>query len=324
MGVRRNVLVDGAARASFAAGVTALEAEASGFRPSDLGIPRAAGVDDAPLSTWDLFVLWHWHAMTTATGGGRNAAHRGPVFLPWHRWFLLELEAQLQRVLGDPDLGLPYWDWAADGDRPPAEQRSSALWQRAAMGRTGRDGDVVDGPFSAAAGFRVRLDHTQARGLFATDRPLRRALGRTVPTLPTSAQLAATIEREAVYDARPWTAAATSGFRNLVEGNLAFSAGSVAELHNRVHVWVGGDMLPPTSPNDPVFYLNHCNVDRQWARWQQRYPTAGYRPVSGPPDLAFHRRDDPMFRPFWRPASDPPVRPRDVLDVSARYTYDTL
>ena len=26
-------------------------------------------------------------------------------------------------------------------------------------------------------------------------------------------------------------------------------------------------MAPATSPNDPVFYLNHCNVDRIWEAW---------------------------------------------------------
>jgi Common central domain of tyrosinase len=94
----------------------------------------------------------------------------------------------------------------------------------------------------------------------------------------------------------------------------------VAELHNRVHVWVGGDMEPPTSPNDPVFYLNHCNVDRVWASWQQHHPSAGYLPATGDQTLAFHRRDDPMFRPFWWGDNDPQVRPRDMLEVADRYT----
>ena len=57
--------------------------------------------------------------------------------------------------------------------------------------------------------------------------------------------------------------------------------------HGGVHVAVGGaDLLPspaavnptfvprgqmsavPLSPNDPVFFLHHCNVDRLWAYWQ--------------------------------------------------------
>ncbi len=64
-------------------------------------------------------------------------------------------------------------------------------------------------------------------------------------------------------------------------------------MHNRVHVWVGGEMGPGTSPNDPVFWLNHCNVDRLWERWMQRrgrvyLPAAG----EGPPG---QRANDPLF-----------------------------
>ena len=42
-------------------------------------------------------------------------------------------------------------------------------------------------------------------------------------------------------------------------------------MHNLVHRWVGGSMGPGTSPNDPVFFLHHCNVDRIWvslAHWE--------------------------------------------------------
>lgn len=324
MAIRRNILGDPAVARAFGDGVRALKREESPFRPSSLGIPRLGNAPDTPLSTWELFVLWHWQAMTTPTGGGRNAAHRGPVFLPWHRWFLLELEAQIQRLLGDPDFALPYWDWAADGDRPAADQATGGLWTAGVVGRTNTSGRVVSGPFTVGRGFRVRLDFTEAAGLVATSRGLQRALGRHASALPTSAQAQRIVENEMEYDASPWNASSRSGFRNLVEGNLAFSAASRAEMHNRVHVWVGGDMLPPTSPNDPVFYLNHCNVDRLWARWQARHPSGGYKPASGPDTLAGHRRNDPMFGPFWWTDDDPVVRPTDMLDVAVRYEYDVL
>ena len=35
------------------------------------------------------------------------------------------LELHLQRVLEDATFGLPYWDWAADGDKTPSEQLAS-------------------------------------------------------------------------------------------------------------------------------------------------------------------------------------------------------
>jgi len=37
-----------------------------------------------------------------------------------------------------------------------------------------------------------------------------------------------------------------------------------------------------TSPNDPVFWLHHCNIDRLWALWQRIHAgAASYLPVSG-------------------------------------------
>ena len=35
-----------------------------------------------------------------------------PLFLPWHRIYLLEFEKELRKV--DSDLSIPYWDWGKD------------------------------------------------------------------------------------------------------------------------------------------------------------------------------------------------------------------
>ena len=44
-------------------------------------------------------------------------------------------------------------------------------------------------------------------------------------------------------------------------------------LHNFVHVWIGGTMASiPTAPADPIFWLNHANVDRLWDLWQKKNP----------------------------------------------------
>jgi len=43
-------------------------------------------------------------------------------------------------------------------------------------------------------------------------------------------------------------------------------------FHNSIHDFVGGDMSNVGwSPNDPAFFLHHCNVDRFWAIWQDCY-----------------------------------------------------
>jgi Common central domain of tyrosinase len=40
-----------------------------------------------------------------------NWAHKGNLFLPWHRQFLLEFEKQLLAI--DPEVTLPYWGWGS-------------------------------------------------------------------------------------------------------------------------------------------------------------------------------------------------------------------
>ncbi|MDX1503029.1 MAG: tyrosinase family protein [Thermoanaerobaculia bacterium] len=321
MGTRRNILLHNAARDAFVDGVLALKAEATGLSTGDISqILHEPGMPSQPLSTWDLFVLWHAMAMNERQAGGRNAAHSGPAFLPWHRWYLLLLEFQFQRVLGDPSFGLPYWDWATDGQLPPSLQSSTPLWTAAWIGGngTGAGRFVITGPFRQSNGFTVRIEGDSLGGIWAAQRPLRRDLAQGVGTLPDKADVAAAMAQGA-YDASPFNQGSETGVRNRLEGwRPSFSA---PNTHNRVHVWVGGDMGPATSPNDPAFFLNHCNVDRLWASWQNANGVDNYQPTTGPAtQLLHHRRNDPIFSVLTQFA---PTNAQ-MLDVSPFYDYDTL
>lgn len=305
--IRRDITADQSARDALVAGVLALKNEYLGTTTAALGI---AGTNQ-PVSTYDLFTVWHQLAMSRMTPpsqGDRNAAHSGPAFLPWHRLMLLLFELQLQRVLGDDTVGLPYWDWAADGALPGPEQPTAALWRDSGIGGTGQP--VADGPFVPPA-FRVQIESDAIGRLRTTDRGLNRALGQDIdaPRLPTPAAESMTLQ-QTPYDTSPWGRGST-GFRNRVEGWSPFG------MHNLVHVWVGGDMGPATSPNDPVFYLNHCNVDRIWEAWLVENGRS-YVPVqSAPPTLAMHRINDPLYSILVAQ----PITPAQMLEVSAFYTY---
>ncbi|MQA12970.1 MAG: tyrosinase family protein [Pseudonocardiaceae bacterium] len=308
--IRRNIVTDQAARDAFVSGVLALKAEFLGTTTADIGIAGPA----RQVSTYDLFTVWHHLAMGQMTPPGqadRNAAHSGPVFLPWHRLMLLLLELQLQRVLGDDEVGLPYWDWAADGALPSAAQPQAPIWQPDGIGGTGTP--VADGPFGADR-FQVRIDSDRFGRLRATDRGLRRTLAAGVRTLPTPQQVSAALRRPA-YDLSPWDRG-VAGFRNHLEGWRPAPPG----LHNRVHVWIGGDMGPATSPNDPVFYLNHCNVDRIWEAWMVDRGRSYQPPQSASDQLRFHRTDDPMYSILITQ----PITPGQVLDIGTFYSYDQL
>ncbi|CAM5649519.1 hypothetical protein SCANM63S_02649 [Streptomyces canarius] len=62
----------------------------------------------------------------------------------------------------------------------------------------------------------------------------------------------------AAYDTAPYNSA-SDGFRNHLEGWHGVN------LHHRVHVRVGGQLATGVSPDDPVFWLHHAQVDTLWS-----------------------------------------------------------
>ena len=105
------------------------------------------------------------------------------------------------------------------------------------------------------------------------------------------------------------------------------SIGTSSHVHNVVHLWVGGHMaVVPSAINDPVFNLHHCNVDRVFESYLQRYSNGSlnpqllpaYAPVNrGHPG---HNRDDYMV-PFF-----PLMKAGDQYRVAREwgYQYDEL
>ena len=268
------------------------------------------------LNTYDTFVLWHRDAMGCAV----MAAHMGPAFLPWHRQFLRMFEFELQAI--DPSVTIPYWDWTVD-NAPDAP-----IWDGDFMGGNGdpvATYAVLTGPF--------RMGEWQLN-VFDYDDKLRlpfitRNFGASprAPYLPTAEDIE-TILSIPIYDTPPWdsTVPQEAGFRNALEGWLDCDSGickpgdgfkpvctGPSGAHNRVHRWVAGQsllaieddaiesgtlllgtMVFNTSPNDPVFWLHHANVDRLWSEWMRRHGPV-YLPETGGPHG--HNLDDPMW-PF--------------------------
>ncbi|MEK9520735.1 tyrosinase family protein [Streptomyces venezuelae] len=243
---------------------------------------------------YDAFVTTHNAFIMSDTDTGDRVGHRSPSFLPWHRRFLIEFEQALQSV--DPTVNLPYWDWTAD------RTSRSSLWAPDFLGGTGRarDGQVLDGAFARSGNrwtISVRVDSRDY---------LRRDLGAGGRQLPTRAEVDSVLAMQ-TYDTAPWNSS-SDGFRNHLEGWRGVN------LHNRVHVWVGGQMGTGVSPNDPVFWLHHAFIDKLWADWQARHPRSPYLPAAGTPNVV--DLGDTM-----RPWND--VTPADMLDHTRHYTFDT-
>lgn len=266
---------------------------------------------------YDSFVEIHNMSMSTLTPDpsepgdprNRNAAHQGSAFLPWHREFILRFERELQIALGDDAFGLPYWDWAADSavdDQSDPARSAMVVWGVDFMG--GQGNPVSNGEFRAGE-WAIFPSGSLVRAFGQFD-----GGGEVIDTLPTQDDVNASLQI-GTYDTSPWHSGSANSFRNQFEGWEPASG-----LHNRVHLWVGGSMLPGTSPNDPVFFLHHCNCDRIWALWQVCHPGVPYAPADSVADAPVgHRLNDRMFP--WTTSSN--RRISDLLDISALgYSYD--
>jgi tyrosinase len=242
---------------------------------------------------YDQYVQQHMNFM--------SSAHRAPAFLPWHREFLRRFELDLRAI--DSAVTLPYWDWTVDNSP------TSTIWANDFMGPNGRpsDGQVMSGPFAYSGGaWTLVYDGPFLRRRFATS--------LLAPTLPTPTDLTSALATTP-YDLPPYNDGfSLAGFRNTAEGWR-----NGPQMHNRVHVWVGGSMGPASSPNDPVFFLNHCFEDKLWADWQAAHPTEAYVPITGGP--AGHNLNDAM-QPWAGLGAT--VTPASLLDHHALgYAYDT-
>jgi len=264
---------------------------------------------------YDKYVHWHHHVMMPTVlphepqdANYRNGAHRGPAFLPWHREFLMQLEQELRTI--EPTVFIPYWDWTQDAMLQ--DPSSAPIWGDDLMGGNGLNSDewrVQSGPFANTGG-NWPVPSLPEDGLPGPG--LKRQFGVILPTLPNEDDLKLAMA-EAFYDTPHYERSPfTVGFRNRLEGWVTQRGDSRvktsgSQLHNRVHLWVGGNMAPMTSPNDPVFFLHHCFVDKIWADWQavqlSENPEAAphYAPLqNGPPG---HNFDD-QLRPWTRKVKD--------------------
>jgi tyrosinase len=162
--------------------------------------------------------------------------HRNQLFLPWHRGYLYFFERSLQDLV--PGVTLPWWDWTESSELPAAYTAQTL--------NGGRRNPLFDAAVVAAGGMR------QPDWPERTTRPAERGPtwlpGRGLPTESDVAQ-----------------AMASANFDDFTL--------ELENLHNAVHVWVGGEMTDPRFAGwDPIFWAHHTMVDRLWALWQLAHP----------------------------------------------------
>ena len=171
-----------------------------------------------------------------------------PLFLAWHRAFLLSIERELQEF--DASVTLPYWRF--DRDDPSAEDENRiAIFTPDFMG-------TVSGELSHLGSFIVE---------FSEENPLSGWQVRNEPLTRDSNGIRAVIPRDrldALFHENG--ALGRRSTYQFVNSTIEF------RYHNGAHREIGGALLRQDSPADPLFFLLHANVDRAWALWQEKAP----------------------------------------------------
>eukprot|EP00943_MAST-04B_sp_MAST-4B-sp1_P009504 g9504.t1 len=98
---------------------------------------------DPNYNAYDYFVAVHYKATVPAT----EIHGSGYLFFPWHREMQQRFHKELQRVSGNKELTIPYWNWED-------EESTAALLLPSYLGAKGSYPDYVvkDGPFGEKNG----------------------------------------------------------------------------------------------------------------------------------------------------------------------------
>ncbi len=299
-------------------------------------------------------------SLPSGLAAGTDAAHGNAAFLPWHREYVRRFEKALQSV--NPHVTIPYWDWTDP-------RAIDVIFQPDFLGAngTGRTinvpgagsffgGSVQFGNFSPVDGW-ILNENLHINQL--TNQTLGTSLIRFLQIPPANNYPLPQTEINNLLNINNYLQ-----FRPAMEGDITVDQNGNeipgVFIHNYIHGLVGGVLADltqfpplllqrlgtmsnvPGSPNDPVFWLHHANVDRLWGQWQEnnRSRKAVYPKTNQPYG---HNLNDRMWP--WDGGQSTPgtigpgdilsllpkftpndiVTPKDTLDLRTYgYTYDTL
>ncbi len=190
------------------------------------------------------------HRLSSMAG---DESHMQPSFLPWHRTMLLNVERELQKY--EPSVALHYWDWDAAAPN---------VFDDHGIGAPGTGGFLAEPDFAAANplnGWNTDLP-------FQSGELRRNTTDHTLDPGGAMKDLPDMIADWADYGP------ATNDFFSV----NSFSDDVERSAHNNAHGWPcgGGNIgFPNRSAADPLFYLLHSQIDREWAAWQEAHNRHG-------------------------------------------------
>ncbi|OCT73638.1 tyrosinase [Xenopus laevis] len=270
-------------------------------------------------SVYDLFAWIHYYSMkpimrNSTLNPSKTYAHQGPAFPGWHRLGLLFLEREIQRMTGDEDFALPYYDWRGE--------KNCSICTNDFLG----DNDVQGylSPYSHFYSWRSicsGFNYPDAYCPVAAEEYQMERLHRKpgadplANTFPSFQDVADTLKWRD-FDTSPYDRTARMSFRNVLEGFMNPLDGVTSELnmHNLVHLYLGGTMSQVAiSSNDPIFVLHHNFIDKIYEVWIQKYNGApNLYPDNKEPGQGPNECSTPYF-PCWRN--------KDLLKKSTDFGY---
>jgi len=221
---------------------------------------------------------YQWIAGVHGGFGGQPYCHHGDLhFMTWHRPYVLDMELKLQdqiAMIADQatadEWRLPYWSW----DSPDIEGLPEPFTTTTYM-----DGDTEKPNPLFSARYQLPYEITDIDAGDPTDHTWRD------PGSLAQLQSFGTMVRRA-----------------LLEPNFTYFSNAVQQPHNSLHNWMGGFMPTLRSSFDPIFWVHHANVDRQFWQWQQSVGQA---------------ETIPQF------VRDYQCQPFDFVDIRAEAFFDT-
>lgn len=164
--------------------------------------------------------------------------HMPQIFLPWHRWYLMQFENFLRQI--DCRITIPYWDWTRESEH----WTQAAVWSPRPSGLGGNgilpNNCVRNGPFQQK---KFHLPWSAGGGC------IKREFNFSC-SLPNLQKVRDLIQLE----------------------NFTLFEQTVREqFHTKFHDCVGGTMLHhSTASFSPEFWLLHGFIDKLWADWQKK------------------------------------------------------
>jgi tyrosinase len=239
----------------------------------------------------------------------KQCQHGTWYFLPWHRGYLLALEANVRAAVvqagGPSDWALPYWNYFKQGQADLPFEFRSASWPDGGTNPL----HVVQryGPDTNGVKVYVPLNKVDLKALGDPD----------------------------------FTGVGNGGSPGFGGVDTGFSHGGVVhgelekQPHDAVHGYVGGvdpidpDLgglmaYPDSAALDPIFWLHHANIDRLWASWTQGPPVrqdpTDPHWLQGPASAGQRALAMPM-----PDGSTWTYTPQELLDLAPlNYAYDDL